>query len=349
MALQLIITNAGRAAIVAQGGTNAVQITQIGISESNGSFSPATTALPNELKRISGISGEAIEDDLIHLSFIDQSTDAYAARALAVYLSDGTLFAIVGSADPITQKIAATDAMVSFDIKLVDIVAGQISFGNTNISNPPATTAKPGVIEIATSPEVLAAQSGSLAITPATLKAYIDARIAEGINAARLGGQLPAFYTDIVSRLGFTPADAASLANVWRSTNDGSGSGLDADYLDGKDASEFALMESFTTTQAANGSQSLPNGLILKWARGATDSPADVSSQFVGFNAPFPNACLFAITGIEIAGSTGASNVWYQNIGAPTQTGVSVERQVVGASGGYDTVATAPLVFAIGY
>ncbi|KAF0115495.1 MAG: hypothetical protein FD128_733, partial [Hyphomonadaceae bacterium] len=205
----------------------------------------------------------------------DNPSDAYTVRAIAAYLANGVLFAIGGTANPITEKVPGSDSMISVDIKLVDILASQITFGNTNISNPPATTSKPGVIEIATPIEALDGIAPNLAITPATLKAYIDAKIAEGIDAAKLGGQLPAYYAAINARLGYVAANAADLMNVWRATNDGSGSGLDADLLDGYDAADFALVASFAKTAMATGSQSLPGGLILKWARGAADNPSD--------------------------------------------------------------------------
>lgn len=78
-----------------------------------------------------------------------------------------------------------------------------------------------------------------------------------GLDAGLLGGQLPAYYTDILARLGYTPLDedfytaADVLAKLL--TVDGSGSYLDADLLDGQHGSYYAPKNSptFTGTPAA--------------------------------------------------------------------------------------------------
>lgn len=78
---------------------------------------------------------------------------------------------------------------------------------------------------------------------------------------------------------------------AWTSVNDGSGSGLDADLLDGLHASSFITASSFGSQYlGGNGYQVLPNGLIFQW--GTNGGPAT-------FNFPiaFPNICLVFVAG----------------------------------------------------
>lgn len=66
---------------------------------------------------------------------------------------------------------------------------------------------------------------------------------ASGLDADLLDGQSSAYYTDIVSRLGYTPLNAASYtaADVLAKllTVDGTASGLDADLLDGQSSAYY--------------------------------------------------------------------------------------------------------------
>lgn len=73
---------------------------------------------------------------------------------------------------------------------------------------------------------------------------------------------------------------------AWHSNNDGSGSGLDADLLDGLHASDFITSSSFgSNSLATNGYQILPNGLILQWGTAS-------GASYKAYPIAFPNACL---------------------------------------------------------
>jgi hypothetical protein len=62
MALQLVITNAGLAAVTdPNGGFRAVRIASVGVSPTAVVAAESATVLPGELKRITTISGEAGE------------------------------------------------------------------------------------------------------------------------------------------------------------------------------------------------------------------------------------------------------------------------------------------------
>ena len=79
--------------------------------------------------------------------------------------------------------------------------------------------------------------------------------------------QDPANYTceQITSETGFTIRSTPTLANdndIWTSGNDGSGSGLDADLLDGYHASAFGRLATTNTWTAANTFQSA-NSIVM--------------------------------------------------------------------------------------
>ncbi len=206
----LTVTNAGRAALInAQNiGTAPMTITQFGISETAVVPAVTDTALAGEVKRVSTLSGDIVDDDTIHLIVRDESTDAFALRSCALYLNDGTLFAIYGQVAPILSKTAQSMMMLAMDVRFADIDVTALTFGDANFLNPPATTEALGVVELATSAEGQTGTDLQRAMTPKAVKdavtAWLDARF--GINNAL----------------------------VWNPDNDGSGSGLDGDYLRGQ-------------------------------------------------------------------------------------------------------------------
>ncbi len=204
MAITIIVTNAGRAALVnaANTGTNAVTITQLGITATAFAADPAQLALPGEIKRIASVAGVVVADDAIHVTASDVTTDAYTMRGFALYLADGTLFALYGQAGAILNKTAESMMLLAADIAFADIDATMIEFGDTNFILPPATTEILGLVELATTAEGQAGSDNSRVLTP---------------------------YVGKQSVLG------------WLLSQDGAGSGLDADLLDGLHASAFAL------------------------------------------------------------------------------------------------------------
>ncbi len=216
MAITIVVTTAGRAALVnAQNtGTNAVTVTQLGVTET--AFVPVTglVALPGEIKRIASVAGVVVADDAIHITASDVTPAAYTMRGFGLYLNDGTLFATYGQAGPILNKTSESMMLLALDIGFADIDAEMIEFGDTNFILPLATTEIAGLVELATTAE---AQTGSDATRVLT---------------AMTGKQ---------SVLG------------WLLSQDGSGSGLDADLLDGLHASAFSLAGHNHNINALNG------------------------------------------------------------------------------------------------
>lgn len=271
MPLTLIVTNIGRAALVnAQNtGTDPVTIAQIGISASALVPSPTATTLPNELKRISTLSGDVVDDDTIHLVVRDETADAYIIKSWALYLADGTLFAIYGQAGAIIDKTASSIMLLAIDVRFADITAASLTFGSTNFLNPPATEQVQGVVQLATPAQALAGTDPVLvppvkAIHDAVF-AWLDARFGvnnalvwnpnndgagSGLDAGLFAGQLPAYYTNIPARLGYTPLNTANYtaADILAKflTVDGAGSGTDADLLDGQHGNYYLPAVSYT-------------------------------------------------------------------------------------------------------
>src|SRR4051812_18697936 len=98
MSLTIVVTNAGRAALVnaANTGTAPVTVASCGISATAVVPAVGATALPGEIKRIATLSGDVVADDTIHLIVRDAGADVFTLRSFALYLADGTLFAIYG-------------------------------------------------------------------------------------------------------------------------------------------------------------------------------------------------------------------------------------------------------------
>jgi len=174
----ILITDAGRAALVATGGTNAVQITEFGYTATGFVVSPTMTALPGELGRVDTIAGAAVNDTTIHVTVRDSTSAAYVMRGFAFYLDDGTLFAVYGQGTPIMEKAAASVLLAAFDIAVLDGDAELIEFGTANFSYPPATETVKGVAELATQGEVNTGTDHQRIVTPLTLAQRLAAFLA---------------------------------------------------------------------------------------------------------------------------------------------------------------------------
>jgi hypothetical protein len=185
MSFTLTITTAGLDALVdaQSGATDAITVAEVGFSESAVAAAPTLTALPDEFKRIGALSGAAISDTVIHITAQDSSPDIYDLRSFALYLSDGTLFAAYGQADPIISKASVLNLQLAFDIAFQDGIAGDIEFGDATFLFPPATETVKGVAEIATLEEVEAGVDDERIVTPLKL-ATILAELLGGFGSA---------------------------------------------------------------------------------------------------------------------------------------------------------------------
>ncbi|ODQ22286.1 hypothetical protein BGV62_24870 [Burkholderia ubonensis] len=170
MATQILITDAGRAALVApgNGGTSAHQVVEIGLANAPFVADKGLTKLPNELKRITTFGGANIAPDTIHATLKDDTADQYSLYGFGLYLENGVLLAAYGQATPIMEKSPAALLLLSTDMQFATIDATQLVFGDTSFLNPPATTERQGVVELATQAEVDAGTDDTRAVTPKT-------------------------------------------------------------------------------------------------------------------------------------------------------------------------------------
>ena len=181
--LNLVITAAGYAALInAQGtGTETVTIAEVGVTSTAFVAAPTLLAVPNELKRISTVAGQAVADNQINLVMRDDEPDTYALRGFGLYLDDGTLFAAFSQPDVLVEKAGLASVLLTFDVVFTDAVADVIEFGDMTWTNPPATTEMMGVVELATSAETVAGVDTQRAVTPAGLASVLAGPVATSL------------------------------------------------------------------------------------------------------------------------------------------------------------------------
>lgn len=169
--MQIVITNAGLAALVnaSATGTEAVTIAKIGLGAGRYTPTKGQTALQSEFKQLDVVEGGTTGDNSLHVAVRDDSDDAYSIYEFGLYLEDGTLFAVYSQTSVILQKVATSQALLSVDVKLVGADAAQISFEGMTYSFAAATTSNAGIVELATTDEVLAGTDSQRAVTPAGL------------------------------------------------------------------------------------------------------------------------------------------------------------------------------------
>ncbi|WP_258170703.1 phage tail protein [Burkholderia cepacia] len=129
------------------------------------------TALPNELKRITTFGGDTVAADTIHIVIQDDSADQYKLYGFGLYLDNGVLFGVYVQNDPILEKAPASMLLLSADTVFASIDVSKLVFGPTSFLNPPATTERQGVVELATQAEVDNGKDDTRAVTPKTAAA----------------------------------------------------------------------------------------------------------------------------------------------------------------------------------
>ena len=187
--LNVIITDAGIAEVInaEHTGTSPVVLTQVGLGRGAYTPTPAQTALHDEIKRLSAISGGAVGDNIMHIQALDGTAGAsYAVYEIGVYTASGTLFAVYSQALPIIHKVAASEIMLAIDFVLAGFEPTSVTVGDTNYSLAPATTSTQGVVELATDEEAVAGTDGGRALTPKSgAAAYVNLTSTQSINGAK--------------------------------------------------------------------------------------------------------------------------------------------------------------------
>ncbi|GAB7536279.1 phage tail protein [Burkholderia sp. 3C] len=163
------ITDAGRAALVAAGNTGSAAhaISAIGLATAAFAFDRGLQTLPNERKRVTTFGGENVAPDTIHVVIQDNTDDQYSLYGFGLYLDNGVLFGAYVQSTPIMEKSPAAMLLLAADAIFATIDASLLQLGSTSFLNPPATTERQGVVELATHDEVRAGTDDVRAVTPA--------------------------------------------------------------------------------------------------------------------------------------------------------------------------------------
>jgi hypothetical protein len=192
---EMVITNAGRQAVVnsAQSGTNKVTIAKVGVG--GGKYTPEATqtALKNEIKRLDIVSGGTSGSDSIHVAFVDATGESYSVSEIGLYLDDGTLFAVGSQNAVILTKEASTVARIVIDLKIENLDVSEVSFGDVTFRETAAASAdNAGVVSLATGEEVISGDNTSKAVTPAGLKALTATTERAGLAEIATGAEATA-------------------------------------------------------------------------------------------------------------------------------------------------------------
>jgi hypothetical protein len=152
--LNLLLTNAGAAALAQATQVGPVVIAEVAIGSSSWSPTAGATALQNEIKRITAIDGGA-SNGVIHMTLTDDSSDAYQVREIGLYTDSDVLFAILSAPSVIFDKLTATTLFLAIDITLNSVAADApiTVTGATSFDLPAATDAQAGIVRRATSVE----------------------------------------------------------------------------------------------------------------------------------------------------------------------------------------------------
>lgn len=171
----MMVTQAGLAAFLAADAAHPIVITQVGLTQSAFIVAPTIDALPGEFKRLTAsFSGDVVSETIIHMTAVDGTADIYDLRGLALYLDDGTLFAVYAQPTPIFTKVSIASFLLALDIAFAN-GTGNISFGDAIFLLPPATETRAGMARIATNAEADGGTDDQTIISPLKLQRRLTA------------------------------------------------------------------------------------------------------------------------------------------------------------------------------
>ncbi|MEY1395042.1 tail fiber protein [Escherichia coli] len=166
------MTDAGRQELVNANktGTNKVEIVSVGLGSRYYVTSTSQTNITDEIKRLTTIGGKVVSPDTIHVTAKDDSKDEYVVHTIGLYTNKGTLFAVYSQEQAIINKASSTIALISSDIAIKTLDTKNITFGDIEFINPPATETVVGVARFANEQEIDAGTDDSLAVSAKRLK-----------------------------------------------------------------------------------------------------------------------------------------------------------------------------------
>jgi microcystin-dependent protein len=233
-------------------GSVGVLVTQVGLASAPFTVASTLTALPNEIKRLTTFGGAAVDPATIHISIRDDSAGAFDLFGFGLYLNNGTLLAVYSQPTRILGKAAISQALISLDVRLASAVAADIHFGATAFLDPPATTERAGLVELATPAETVSGADAQRAVTPAGLKAKTDVVTAEARTYADIkkAEAIAAAATDATSKADAAQAAAIGAAATDANTKDAAGLAAAKSYADTKKAEAIAAAATDATNKA---------------------------------------------------------------------------------------------------
>ena len=169
----LMITNAGRQAAI-DADNNGLQVSLETLVFGSGRYTPdgTETALQNQIASTTFNSSRLIGEQLALFAAV--TTGMWAAYEVGVLLDDGTLFAVASSGPggaALATKSGA-DLILTVNLLLTGTPAGSVTVTpNIQLSVDTATTARLGIVELATNQETINGSDAERAVTPAALAA----------------------------------------------------------------------------------------------------------------------------------------------------------------------------------
>lgn len=241
--LPFILTPTGRARLInpENTGTSGLTISHIGVSASDAGV--VGGVLQGEIKRLDTFAGQVVADDTIHVTIRDDSADVYSLRAFALYFEDGTLMGWHAQPAVILEKSAQAMLLMSGDFQFQNLDVTTLTFGDSNWTNPVATTTVFGVLRLATNDAALSGVSQVDAVTPAGLLHVLNSRFGVGAPSA--------FVKDLLGMATAALFRAAIGLGSASLRNEGAGNGLDADLLDGQHGAYYRDWANLTSKPAS--------------------------------------------------------------------------------------------------
>jgi uncharacterized membrane protein len=187
-ALTITMTRAGQARFTAAqlGDPIDLTISSVGLTDVEFVAAPTLEALPGEFRRLDMISGQIVGDNVAHLTMRDDDAVGYTARGFGLFLSDGTLFGAYGQQTRLFEKSVQTTFLAAIDIAFPTAAIDNLTFGDTNFFNPPATTTVKGVVELATQAEADAGTDTHRVAPVSVMRATIAAMLAAVMASLQL-------------------------------------------------------------------------------------------------------------------------------------------------------------------
>ena len=202
MALQFIITDAGRAAIAQVGGAiGPVTLTKIAIGSAGYTPTASRTALQTEIKRLDPSGSSVPVPGTIHLTTQDDSADSYSVKEIGLYTNNGVLFAVYSQTGVILTKGSTASALFALDFVMTNVPPGSVTVGDAGFSYAQANETRLGVLAIATTAEAQAGTIDTKIITPLKLAQVTATESRRGVIALANSTEAQALVPDATKAL----------------------------------------------------------------------------------------------------------------------------------------------------